>query len=58
MSKNSLEGLFLTGKHPQPKRSVACNPRNAKHYNPKVAANRKKEKARRKHNARMRASGR
>ena len=53
--KINLEGLFVSGKRPQIKKSPVCNPKS-KNYNPKVAARRKKEKARRKHNARIRAS--
>lgn len=41
------------GKRPQTKGAVA-NPKS-KHFNPKVASNRRKNKERRKFNARMRA---
>ena len=51
--KISLEGVFVTEKHPQIKKSPACNIKS-KFYNAKVAKNRKKEKARRRHNARIR----
>ena len=47
---------FPTGKKPQVRKSPICNPRNPK-YDPKVAARRKKEKQRRKHNALMRRRG-
>lgn len=53
MTKVDLSNLFITGKHPQRKKSLTANP-NSKQYEPKVAASRKKEKARRAHNARIR----
>ena len=54
--KINLEGIFATGKTPQIKKSPICNPKS-KRYNPIVAKRRLKEKARRKHNATMRARG-
>lgn len=53
MTKVDLSNLFITGKHPQRKKSLTANPKS-KQYDPKVAAGRKKEKARRLHNARIR----
>ena len=58
--KDALKDICLAVGVPLGKRKqthgVLTNPRS-KHFNSKIAKNRKKEKARRKHNAKMRAHG-
>ena len=51
----TLEPIIKMGKRPQTKGAFG-NPKS-KHYNPKVGARRRKEKARKQFNAKLRARG-